>query len=210
MRNCLMSLFLLLFAVSANSQDKQKPKIREIEYEKLGIGVSLSALANLYPGGQVSLDTRINKDLNFSIEGAYIFAGANSTESTSGFRIKPGIQKIMYRFGENAFTAGFFIDYRYCDDNNSVTLDHWNENYRETVKFSTFSNVIGGLINVSSMIKLGDRFVFEFGGGGGFGYIFRHSSYRNVNIFPFFETNEGRYLYPLICFNINFRYVFIK
>jgi hypothetical protein len=94
-------IFLLLAYVNVQGQ--------KLEYPSLRIGFTPSALANFYPGIQFSFDKGLKRS-NLEIEAAYIF---NSPFNARGFRIRPGIERLLTNQENSGFSVGIHLHYRW-------------------------------------------------------------------------------------------------
>lgn len=214
-----LSLGLILFcAVKLAAQE-------DIQFHKYAIGFSPSAFANIYSGIQISNDVAILPKLNATIETGYLFrqAGltggelAGGTLPIQGYRIKAGLQYMMYSsenigltFGMNYLQRSQTLEY-FREESNILILQEPSYSMRKTR-----STLRGIELNTSIIWKLTDRLRIEFGGGFGWGRN-TNKDIENISI----PRNDEDFFFlippvlidsqlPIFSFNANVSYALIQ
>lgn len=222
MRYIIILLLFLGILVNTEAQNKKVNKLEKIEFKKYALGISPSAILNYYSGIQLSHDIGVRQNVNLAIETGYIFSGVYSENSlaTNGFRLKTGVQLMAASSEYLSVNLGISYVYRYSKAPREFTINFWEEEYIELVKFDRTKTVSAVEFNISMYVALTNRLRLEMGMGMGPGIILvedkNSTQRRNEDSFQFREFNfnlydgAGRGFFLLGSFNINLSYILIQ
>ncbi|WP_235299606.1 hypothetical protein [Portibacter marinus] len=157
----LSTLFLIFLGWSTSAQEV-------MVFPKWRIGVTPTALVNLYPGLQMSIDKRLNERINLTCETAYLFT---SIEEQQGIRIRPGVEIFLARSSWVSYVCGVNLTHRFTRGQvvrpTIATNGEFNFlNYRKLETMLTGMNLSNQLL-----FKLNSRTYLEAGGGIGIGRL---------------------------------------
>ena len=196
-----MKKYLLLFFIlntyfnlcGQNSSDTS-----EINIPKWSIGISPSAFFNVFSAVQLSVDRRIYKTINFTVETGGIFAGIYPDSKTCGIRIRTGFQHIIPISKNSSFSEEILILYRYISENHFYREYYSGERYYEIMEFKRERILTGALLNLGIINMYSGKYIFEVGCGAGLGKLIVKDSdkadrpFGNL-FFPYSGT--GKYIF---------------
>jgi len=164
MRSLIALLFLFpFFLIGQESSDSLEEDeyeyIEYISFEKYGIGITPSALVNIYGGIQISQDFGLSENLNISLETAYLY-NLSFNKPASGFRIKPGIQYMFWSEGITGLAIGINANYRNTTTTRLFRRIYWQENFEETRRVKRNRELIGGDAMFSFFFRLSDALLY--------------------------------------------------
>ncbi len=138
-----------------------------MDFPRLRIGVTPSAILNSHPAFQVSLDRRISKTLNFSLESGFIFTSASNSK---GFRLRPGLEVFTARSAWVSLVSGLHLNFRHSIGYVNDVTTAINGEFRYIDHNLKNRNTLLGL-NVENklMFKVSKRAYIDIGSGLGLG-----------------------------------------
>lgn len=219
MKKIFLVLFLLPFLLfgqeSSESTEAEEDEYEYVDYiafEKYSLGITPSAFMNLYGGIQLSQDFGLTERWNISVETGYLFF-ENYNNAITGYRIKPGLQYMVWSEGIAGFAIGANVNYRNTITEREFVRVYWEEGFRETKKIERTKILIGGEVMFSLFIRLNDVLRMELGAGLGAGDIQTSDSetlepeFRLINrgLQDIFDLSDDG-LVPMGSFHINFSY----
>jgi len=184
---------------------------------KYSIGISPSALLNVYEGVQISQDLRIAKGINLTLESAYIFSSSFYVDrKIEGVRLRPGIELLVNHRGEDALAIGLFYLKRYIKEDFSYLVKYFDYDFVRKVPVVKIKDLSGFGMNLDFKNKLTDRFRIDFGFGFGLGTLSirdeivdgdnRELKYKGWFVYD----SVGKSFLPIVFFNINISYAISK
>lgn len=192
MKNFIYCLSFCFFAFSLQAEigvdTVENPK--KVSYH---VGITPSALFNVYSGIQFSQDIYFNEYIGFGCETAYIFAQSKKRQTSNerGFRLRPAIK--LKPFG-NIPEISIFYNYRYLRATNTVKLIRANGAFFEYVS-GDWENTLEGWGLGCSFGSSNPSLPIKIGFGIGTGTVRNHYSDPALNSNNFldflFFTKEG-------------------
>ena len=183
---------------------------QQLEYPSFRIGVTPTALANFYPGVQLSFDKGF-KQTNIEFETAYIF---DSPFNARGFRIRPGIERLLSRGEKIGFSVGLHVNYRWSLEYRNIIRQAPNGEFLQFFyKQKRTRHYIGPIASFKLIHKPWKRWMYEVGIGFGL------ANYTIAEKMPLefrdrFEFGEGLLrlddsfeLFGMFNFHVNFSYI---
>lgn len=177
-------------------------------FDKLTIGLTPTALMNPFSGLQFNCDLRLHRKLKTTFEAGYIFNSIHS-EKGSGYRIKFGVEFIVYQYNNSAMLLGINKIIRNVKEEQFETI-YYPERYSEK-KYFERSKVLNGVqVSFGEIYKINDKLRLSFMLGIGAGNLVVSDSEEfnnnNWNSFGFGFNTPGDYFYPVVSFNTKFMY----
>jgi len=184
---------------------------------KYSIGISPSALLNVYEGVQISQDLRISKGINLTLESAYIYSSSFYVDrKIEGIRLRPGIEFLVNNSEEDALAIGLFYLKRYIKEDFSYLVKYFDYDFVRKVPVVKIKDLSGLGMNLDFKNKLTDRFRIDFGFGFGLGTLSirdeivdgdnRELKYQNWFVYD----SIGKSFLPIVFFNVNISYAISK
>jgi hypothetical protein len=201
-------VFFLFFISVFRLHGQDTLEYKKFGYDKLAIGISPSSIFNNVGAIQFSVDARLTNRIRVSSEIAYIY---NSSYSyyTSGYRIRPSIEAILYAGEKKGIQLGAFTLIRNFSQDRKIKVRH-PERYNEYIPVKRSKKLLGAGISLSIVSKKPDRIKIETGGGLGIGAITitDEKDIADVREERFFLSLDrvGKYGFPIIYFNFNISY----
>jgi hypothetical protein len=193
---------LFLVSIHAYSQNDS------LVYNRLTLGFTPSALFNSYSGIQFNLDARLTKKFKTTFETGYIFNSLYS-DKASGYRIKFGIEFMVYQHKKAAFIMGINKILRTVNEERSNIVNH-PENYTEKILFDRHKVLHGVQLSFGEIYKISDKIRYSFMLGIGLGNLdvadSKEFPRENRDFLNFGYSFPGNYFYPVFSSNIKFMY----
>lgn len=198
-------IILVAFIISTLTANAQT---ETFIYDRLTIGFTPSALLNPFSGLQLNMDIRLHNKLKTTLEGGYIFNSIHS-EKSSGYRIKFGVEFIVFQYRNSAMILGLNKIIRNVKEEQFEIIYH-PERYSEK-KYFQRSKVLNGVqVCFGEIYKLNNklRLSFMIGIGAGNLVVTESEDFANNNWDPiiFGYNSPGNYFYPVVSSNIKFMY----
>lgn len=159
----MLRLYITIILTLAGTAVSSQTDNNYMEFPKIRLGFTPSAIANSHPALQLSFDRRISKSVNFSLESAFIFT---SLENAKGFRLRPGLETFIARSSWVSLTGGIHLNYRHSIDyidqdirSSEGDFVRWNYNVRRSV------GRLGFNISENLLFKIGKKSYAELGSG---------------------------------------------
>ena len=212
-----ISLFLNL-ALPLTSQGQETLELSHpkhlFRYSKLEIGLSPSALTNIVPGIQVSIDKGVYTAplINFTLEMAYLFQYEDfNYYLTPSYRIKAGAEYMIYRYEHGTIASGIYFLRRSTTNIAEFTKKNYQLNFTKVEEYTHRETIQGALLGSSLRVQMpnNSRFSIEFGGAIGLGILsVRNSKSFSVPFFFYEWVIPKRYdaITPLVSLNFNISY----
>ncbi|MEZ4908188.1 MAG: hypothetical protein R2771_11255 [Saprospiraceae bacterium] len=201
-------LLLILFMYFGTLFSQDSIEYKKYDFEKLGIGMSPSAVMNIFPALQFSVDARMMERVNFTGELGYIFNGSYSNSWTQGIRVKSGFQYLISRRHTSGTTMGLLLLYRYSKENHEYKDYHSDAGYYELKEYKRNRQLYGMMLSLGTMSQYTEKIIFEFGGAIGLGHLeIRDDDGLSRSTGWFGYNGTGEFSIPLFSININFRYM---
>ncbi|MGE5354988.1 MAG: hypothetical protein ACM3PT_02035 [Deltaproteobacteria bacterium] len=177
-------------------------------FERFSIGITPSALFNVYNAAQVNFNLGLTKKLKATAETGYVFNSLYSGKAW-GYRLKYGIEWILKARNNDAFIIGISGIYRQVEETRFETVNH-PERYREKVFFQRMKRMQGFQVSAGQIIKLNKKMRMSYLLGAGVGAINVNDVNSELDFtsrdgFLFFN-NPGDYNFPVISFNVKYMY----
>ncbi len=204
-------LIVLLFSFTGlHSQDTIDNQ--EFKYNKLAVGISISSLLNSMEAAQVSVDVGLTNRVRLSSEIGYIF-NSYFSNSTTGYRIKPSFEVLIYSGREIGFQIGAFALIRNLTVTFKEKVNH-EEDYFEYIPVKKSKNLFGTGIAVALVAQITDRLMMEAGIGLGKGTLKvsldKELDSTQTQWFIHSFDRVGEHDFPIVYFNYNFSYSIFK
>lgn len=165
----LMVYCVFMVTISYGQRDSLKNKVTN--FRGWHAGFSPSAVLNIYPGLQMSLDYGLNNNRHIiTNEVAMLF----DLESGSfiGFRYKPGFDYVYAR-KRLSFSSGLHLNFRYTSSPNSTFISRANGQYNQEVDFRRNLFMFGINLQLQFHVKVDKKSKIGFGFGFGPGLLKR-------------------------------------
>jgi len=198
---------LFLFSLSFNSH------AQKLTFPELRLGFTPTSLANMHGGIQFSVDKKIRPLVNYTTELAYIFY---TPFQGKGFRIRPGIERMLVRGERAAITGGLHINYRLTGEYRNIISPSTNGQSTEIFYNQIrWRSMLGANASLNLMFQVGKRWTWEIGGGLGvtdYSYI----EERPLGDRDRFEIRENDFFmdidrisspFPIFYLHLNFSYI---
>lgn len=206
LKKILIAISFFLMSIHANSQ------IDTFVYDRFTIGYTPSALLNPFSGLQINLDWGLHKKLKTTFEAGYIFNSIYSKKSL-GYRIKYGVEFIVYQYRSSAIVIGINKIIRNINEEQFEIIYH-PESYSEKKYFERSKMLKGVQVCFGEIYKINNklRLSFMIGIGAGNLVVSDSEEFENNNWESFFigYNRPGDYFYPVVSSNIKFMYSIFK
>lgn len=149
----------LLFCLSVNAQDK-------VVFPKWRLGVSPAAMLYEFEGIQVSLDRRLNENINLATEYARVLP---SFQNKGGYRLHAGPEVILLRGRLVSYICGVHFTHIATLGQREIKTRARNREF-SYVSYQDVQNDFNAIsISNTFLLKLGKRWYITLGGGVGSG-----------------------------------------
>ena len=205
-----MKYLIIFFLIAQNYFSYSQEKQSDFQYQKLALGVSPSSFINLYEGVQISFDIGLAKNLNLSLETAYIYKSPLRHKS-QGYRIKTGFEYAYKTRPNYAFNFGLFLINRNVFEHRRFQVSHFEERYIEYIPVIRNKNLIGAEFTMGYINKITSNIYFELGYGLGKGNLYVEDDIDvSSNSFTWFGFSNydsvGKWNYPIVSINFSIFY----
>lgn len=206
----IVSFFAFISHTIVFGQDSRRDTVESsIVFQKMSLGMTLSALANVNSAFQINYGYAINERWRLKSEFGFVYTSVYANQS-NGFRIKPGLH-YMKSSGKNAAAiVGVNYNYRYTTGLLKETVLFPNESFAVNDRFIRRRSMHGIEAYFGGLIHADSRFFIELGAGLGAFYLHVNDVDRMpleeggmlFDIFP-----AGNYFLPMTSFHFSLNYV---
>ena len=218
MRTTLCLIIFTAFLISGYGQNSDIPDTQEdktlLANEGLfRIGLTPSAMFNIYPALQMNGAVNVSDHFQFNIEAGYVFYSLTSIEpSISGYRIRPALRHNVIR--EKKHQLHFTLAYN-IRKTTSIRIEEFRilgENRSEIAEFEHDKSLKGLVTMIGLDVKISENFIIDFGLGLGIGTL--NVEDRNIPehgrrvLLPDEEYDaQGEYNLPITIVNLRIQYL---
>lgn len=195
----LLTLLLYCGIGRANQVYVKRDSLPKLKYE---IGITPSALLNVYRGVQVYQKLNFGNNMSVQLESGYIFHSAYFDDKyVSGFRLRPSLVLPIHITSSIKYEWNVFLQYRYINFERESEQIRGNGAYTELTKSTRLNQFYGGGLGISMSEKI-QSINYRVGLGMGLGKMTNKYDPNDDAFNDFFLFNEEEAVVPILILNV--------